>query len=184
MLCDRTTDSPVTPACDRPTVTLELSSPGSGYLRPGGTIALRVVTATMTGLPVAGASVTLRWTLEAGQSGARRRERFGRDGIASAADEDEGAMVETVASRRCRPTTRVSRRWNGDLRPPSVRLRSREIPSPSISSGWGRRANGSQSRSASRSQSTRSQSRLRRRSAPNCRISRSISSLGSTSSRP
>ena len=51
---------------------------------------MRVVTATMTGLPVAGASVTLRWTLEAGQSGARRRERFGRDGIASAADEDEG----------------------------------------------------------------------------------------------
>ena len=76
-----------------PTVTLEASFTSSPLLRPGGHVELKVIAASMTGLPVSRAAVVLRWSLH--RSAARRGAVHPGVGGGEGAAEDENGE-ETI----------------------------------------------------------------------------------------
>lgn len=76
-----------------PTVSLKASVGDKGFLQPGGTVKLLVETSTMSGVKVADASITLRWSVARVQAG-RREERRGWDNSFSKRGASEAAHGE------------------------------------------------------------------------------------------
>ena len=87
-----------------PTVELTATAPNGVLMLPGGTTRLALATATLSGVPIAGAEVTLRWSLDRPAPPSAWSPWWRGDTTSASADGTRGALAGRAVA-----TTRLTR---------------------------------------------------------------------------